>query len=71
MGFDMSLVGTKNTSGTTWETFKRRRGVSFRWHGGNSGMAFACFEEPYYLPDNIHWTWTPDEFGQHPMPPSD
>lgn len=71
MGFDMSLVGTKNTSGSTWETFRRRRGVSFRWHGGNSGMAFACFEEPYYLPDGTNWTWTPDEFGQHPMPPSD
>lgn len=27
MGFDMQTIGSKNTSGSTWETFKRRRGV--------------------------------------------
>ena len=32
MGFDMSLVGTKNTSGSqSHSDFKRRRGVTFRW----------------------------------------
>ena len=72
MGFDMSTVGTKNTSGSQSRyDFKRRRGVTFRWQGGDDNMAFACFEEPYYLPDDMRWTWTPDEFGQHPMPPSD